>query len=417
MKFSYYALGCKVNQCEVRTMAALLETYGFEAVPFGEPADLCIINTCCVTGEGEAKSRRTVARARRACPDGVLVVTGCSAQQDSKALSSADLVVPNAQKEHCVEWIVDLFRRRGVFLTANGEPTLWGEDRTRAVVKVQDGCRSFCSYCIIPYVRGDLRSRPLSEALSEVKTLAKQGFREVVLVGIHLTCYGKERSGSPQLIDLLEAVDAVEGIERVRISSIEPGYLNEAVVERLSRLKKFCPHFHLSLQSGCDATLKRMNRPYTSRQYFEEVSRLRRAFPDMALTTDVMTGFPGETEEEFAQSVAFLEKCAFAKVHVFPYSERPGTRAAEMEQIPVPLRHERCRKLIALAEDWQKKFWTSQLGRVWPVLLEREKKGKIGGYTPNYIPVSLPAAAGKANEIVSVRLTRVTEQGMEGEVC
>ncbi len=412
--FSFTALGCKVNQYEIRSIAAQLQAYGMQPIAFGEKADLCIINTCCVTGESEAKSRKIISRARRTSPDAVIVITGCYAQMAQKLPNGVDLLVPNTEKDRCVERIVAYLAQRNIHLkkeeNIHYQPLL--HDRTRATVKVQDGCDSFCSYCIIPYARGMLQSKPIDAAEAEIRQLVACGFKEVVLTGIHLTKYGVDFGGKPELTDLIERINGIEGLERIRLGSLEPGYLTEQTLIKLSQAEKLCGHFHLSLQSGCEATLARMNRKYTPAQYADEIALLRRYFPDCAITTDVMTGFSGETDEEFSQSLAFVRECAFAKVHVFTYSVRPGTAAADMEQVPEPIRHERCRAMIDAAEEGRVRFLEQAIGRVYPVLLERRQGEWIHGLTENYIPVTIPADQGQSNEIVSIQIT-----SREGDEC
>lgn len=414
--FSFTALGCKVNQYEIRAMAAQLQAYGLQPLAFGEKVDLCIINTCCVTGESEAKSRKIISRARRTSPDAVIVITGCYAQIAQEIPRHVDLMVPNTEKDRCVEMIVAYLAKRNIYLkkeeNIHYQPLL--HDRTRATVKVQDGCDSFCSYCIIPYARGMLRSKPIEEAVAEIEQLVACGFKEVVLTGIHLTKYGVDFGGKPELSDLIERVDAIEGLERIRLGSMEPGYLNRKTLERLAKTKKLCAHFHISLQSGCEATLTRMNRNYTPIQYAEQLDLVREYFPNCAVTTDVMTGFSGETQEEFAQSLAFVRKCDFAKVHVFTYSVRPGTAAANMEQVPESVRHERCRQMIDAAQEGRQHFLEQAIGRVYPVLLERRQGEWIHGLTENYISVRIPAEQGQSNEVVMVQITSRDGDGCKG---
>ncbi len=414
--FSFTALGCKVNQYEIRSIAAQLQAYGLQPIAFGEKADLCIINTCCVTGESEAKSRKIISRARRISPDAVIVITGCYAQMAQELPNYVDLLVPNTEKDRCVERIVAYLAQRNIHLKKEEDihyqPLL--HDRTRATVKVQDGCDSFCSYCIIPYARGMLQSKPIDVAEAEIRQLVACGFKEVVLTGIHLTKYGVDFGGKPELTDLIERINAIEGLERIRLGSLEPGYLTEQTILKLAQAKKLCGHFHLSLQSGCEATLARMNRKYAPAQYAAEIALLRRYFPDCAITTDVMTGFSGETDEEFAQSLVFVKGCAFAKVHVFPYSVRPGTAAADMEQVPEHVRRERCRVMIDAAEEGRVQFLERAIGQVYPVLLERKQGEWIHGLTENYIPVIIPASQGQSNEIVSIRITSREGDGCRG---
>lgn len=411
--YSFTALGCKVNQYEIRTIAAQLQEYGLRMVPFGEQTDLCIINTCCVTAESEAKSRKIIARARRNAPNAVLVITGCYAQIAKDCPAGVDILVPNTEKDHCVEKIVAYLSKRGVHLKKNLVPHFQylTHDRTRATVKVQDGCDSFCSYCIIPYARGPIVSKPIDEAEQEVRQLVKCGFKEVILTGIHLTRYGTDLDSSTDLTALIKRISTIEGLERIRLGSMEPGFLTQDTVLQLADIDKLCPHFHLSLQSGCEATLKRMNRKYTPQQYHDEIQLLRQYFPNCAITTDVMTGFPDETDEEFNDSIEFVKKCAFAKVHVFTYSVRPGTAAAQMKQIPESMRHARCRKMIQAAEAGRKEFLANAVGKTYTALLESIHGDMISGLTPNYISISLPSNQGKPNELVRVKIIAANADG------
>lgn len=412
MTFRYTALGCKVNQCEIRQIAEELARGGLSPVPFETPADVTVINTCAVTAESGAKSRKLISRARRQRPDGVIAVTGCYAESEKGALKGADLVISNAEKDTCAEKILAFLKARGCAFSAAS--VLLPQERTRATLKVQDGCDNFCAYCIIPYLRHPLRSKPLKQAAEEAKKLADAGYHEIVLVGIHLTKYGVDLNDGTELADLLEALSRIKGIERLRLGSMEPGYLTRERAARLSRIPQLCPHFHISLQSGCDLTLKRMNRHYTTADYAGWLSVLREYFPGCAVTTDVMTGFSGETQEEFEQSLKFVRSCRFAKVHVFPYSVRPGTAAASLEQIPEAVRKERARRMIEETRADRSAFFAAALGDTRPVLCEREEKGLWQGFTPDYIPVSFSGKAAR-NQTVSVRITGFDENGCKGE--
>ncbi len=415
--FSFMALGCKVNQYEVRTIAAQLMAYGLQATPFNEQADLCIINTCCVTSESEAKSRKIISRARRTSPNAVIVITGCYAQIAQTLPDAVDLCVPNTDKERCAQIIVEYLSQRGIFLEKQTDvhiqPLL--HDRTRATIKVQDGCDNFCSYCIIPYARGKLTSKPVAEAVDEISRMAKCAFREVVLTGIHLTKYGVDFDDNIELVDLIEKINEIDGIDRIRLGSLEPGYLTDERVQRLAKCEKLCGHFHLSLQSGCEATLLRMNRKYTPKQYADEIALLRNAFPDCAITTDVITGFPEESEEEFEESMAFVKACDFSKVHVFTYSVRPGTVAAQMKQIPETVRRERCHQMIEATEKSRTDFLDRSVGKIYPVLCEGKRGGWIHGFTDNYIPVVIPASQAQPNELILVKIDSKYEDYCKGE--
>lgn len=407
MTVSYTSLGCKVNQYEVRTIVSELIEAGFSLVDFENGADVCIINTCCVTGTSEAKSRKAINRARRINPDGIIAVTGCFSQIYHQNVSSADLVVSNTDKKNFAQILMEYLVDIGMLLPKPGTPcgnSFLHSDRTRATIKVQDGCDSFCAYCIIPYARGALCSTPLSKVCSEVRALAAEGYKEIVLTGIHLTKYGSDLEKNIELIDLLKAVNEIDGIERIRLGSLEPMYFDEDRVGQLTSVFKLCPHFHLSLQSGCDETLKRMNRHYTSEQYFSEVSLLRETLPDCAITTDIMVGFPGETEEEFAQTLKFVERCSFAKAHIFTYSPRPGTPAALMVQVDEQTKAAHSKAMFLQTDKDRQNFLKGQVGKIVPVLFENAKGKYAFGYTPNYAPVKVKTGGNLANKILDVKI-------------
>ena len=352
MRIALYTLGCKVNQYETQAMEQELTAQGHELVAFEEPADAYIINTCSVTAVSDKKSRQMIRRAKKMNPHAIVAACGCYAQThtDEVAALGIDLVGGTGQRmeflrqllaaaeEKRQRVLVDDALRRHEFevLPAGGQMS-----RTRAMLKVEDGCRNFCSYCIIPFARGPVRSLPLHEAVRQTEQLAAEGYREVVLTGIEISSWGQDLSGEQSLVDLLEAVSEAAGDMRLRLGSLEPRTITEDFCRRAARLKNLCPHFHLSLQSGCDETLRRMNRRYDTARYLESVALLRAYFSGVAVTTDLITGFPGETEEEFEKTLAFLRRCAFAQIHVFPYSIRPGTRAAAMEQVPKSVKEAR----------------------------------------------------------------------------
>ena len=372
-KAALHNLGCKVNAYELEAYAELLREEGMEIVPFTEKADLYIVNTCSVTNIADRKSRQMLRRARALNPEAKVVAMGCYVDTSARDLireGLCDEVIPNDKKE--------------TFLKQLKKPL----DHTRAFLKVQDGCDQFCSYCIIPYARGRSKSRGREEILSEAKGLAENGCREIVLTGIHLSSYGKDTGDT--LLSLIKGVAEIPGIKRIRLGSLEPRIITGALAEELSRIPEFCPHFHLSLQSGCEETLKRMNRHYTPEEYLEAVQILRRSFLHPAITTDVITGFPGETEEEFEETFRFLSDLAFYEIHVFPYSRRRGTRAEKLPmQIPEPVKKERAARLLALTKEQAITFRKWYLGKEAEVLLEEEgecagEKGYIG-YTKEYV--------------------------------
>lgn len=425
-------LGCKVNQYESEAMLELFGRAGYNAVPFPGPADVVIINTCTVTALSDRKSRQMIRRARHANPGAVIVAMGCyvqTAPDKVAALGDVDILIGTGDRARAVE-LVEQFRREHRSVNIVGDvlhaetfeelPLATYENRTRAFLKVQEGCDRFCSYCIIPYARGHIRSRSVEDTVRETQRLARNGFCEVVLAGIHVASYGREHGGASRLPELLRAVHAVEGIERIRMSSVEPTLFTQEFVELLAGLPKVCPHFHLSLQSGCDETLARMNRRYTTAQYAAALSRLRAAMPDVAVTTDVMVGFPGETEEEFAHSLEFVRACGFADAHVFKYSVREGTRAAHMDgQVAPEVKEARSRAMLSLADTQSRAFRERFVGRTMRVLLEQRSHVDVScmeGKTANYLTVTVPAGEDLAGQLADVRLTGLDADGMTGEL-
>ncbi len=400
MKAYFYTLGCKVNQYESRAMAALLEADGYETAVYqaGQPdigEGILLINSCSVTGESDRKLRQLLRRFRRDNPQALIVLSGCMPQaypDKASALSDADIVTGNAKRADIVRLIRAYRGERIVDIpqhTPECESLSIGhfEGRTRAYLKIEDGCNQFCSYCIIPYARGRVRSKPLAEVKQEAQRLADAGYTELVLVGINLTAYGRDHGVT--LADAVEAVCDIDGLRRVRLGSLEPEDMTAEVIARLAAQPKLCPQFHLSLQSGCDATLKRMRRRYDTAMYRDICNQLKAAFADCALTSDVMVGFPGETEEEFEQSLAFVKEIGFTKIHVFPYSKRPGTPAATASgQVTRQQKAERSRRMIALGERSAEDFYRHYVGREIEVLCETPcDDGTTDGYTANYTPV------------------------------
>ena len=427
MRIALYTLGCKVNQYETQAMEQELTTQGHELVAFEEPADAYIINTCSVTAVSDKKSRQMIRRAKKMNPHAIVAACGCYAQThtDEVAALGIDLVGGTGQRmeflrqllaaaeEKRQRVLVDdaLHRHEFEVLPAGGQMS-----RTRAMLKVEDGCRNFCSYCIIPFARGPVRSLPVAEAVRQTEQLAAEGYREVVLTGIEISSWGQDLSGEQSLVDLLEAVSEAAGDMRLRLGSLEPRTITEDFCRRASRLKNLCPHFHLSLQSGCDETLRRMNRRYDTARYLESVELLRAYFSGVAVTTDLITGFPGETEEEFEKTLAFLRRCAFAQIHVFPYSIRPGTRAAAMEQVPKSVKEARAARAGQVAAELHEKYLRSCVGQIFPVLFEQAgEDGCFVGHAPNYMEV---AAAGENlhNCLRSVRITGVDGSVLKGEI-
>ena len=424
-KAALHNLGCKVNAYETEAMEQQLKERGYEIVPFDEKADVYIINTCSVTNIADRKSRQMLHRAKKLNPESVVVAAGCYVQVASEELkkdASVDIVIGNNKKQDLIqildeyeskcktEEVIDINHTNeyeNLNLSRTGE-------HTRAYIKVQDGCNQFCSYCIIPFARGRVRSRSLEDVVQEVTTLSGNGYKEVVLTGIHLSSYGvdfeeQEARKKTDLLTLILAVHEIPGIERIRLGSLEPRIITEEFAKTIAGLPKMCPHFHLSLQSGCDATLKRMNRRYTTGEYYEKCELLRKYFDHPALTTDVIVGFPGETEEEFEESKAFVDKVNFYETHIFKYSKREGTRAAVMEnQVPEQIKAERSAQLIELGAKKQEAYEKEMVGKNVEILVEEPaqingKEVQVG-HTKEYIKVALESDENLQNQIVKVRI-------------
>lgn len=420
---AFYTLGCKVNQYETEAVEELFEKEGYTTVPFTEKADCYIINTCSVTSMSDRKSRQMIRRAKKTNPDALIAVMGCYSQtapDEVLAIDGVNLVLGTKDKSSVVRLMGTLKQSDKLNAVTSVKDNHTFEemhiqrctDRTRAYIKIQDGCSQFCSYCIIPYARGPVRSRPESEIEAEVKKLADAGYKEVILTGIHAAAYGCDL-GDTSLGQLLTKLDKIDGIERIRLSSIEPMTLNREFVDKIKDCKRLCPHFHISLQSGCDETLRRMNRHYTTAQFEDVVNGLREAFPDCAITTDIMTGFAGETDEEFAQTVDFIKRIGFADAHVFQYSERRGTPAAVRPgRVPHEIREARSKKVIAITNESHNAFLNEHIGRTMDVLYEtKTKDGMYEGKTINYITVYSPSDTDISGKIIKTHLER-TENGI-----
>lgn len=426
-KAALHNLGCKVNAYETEAMQQMLEAAGYEIVPFVEKADVYVINTCSVTNMADRKSRQMLHRAKKLNPEAVVVAAGCYVQtkeQEAMIDEAIDIIIGNNKKHELVSMLDEFFRDHGkidAVLDINDKNQEFEElyldkpsEHTRAFIKVQDGCNQFCSYCIIPYARGRVRSRSVVSVLEEVERLAENGYQEVVLTGIHLSSYSSQKKmpgGSTKeagLLELIQEIHQVEGIRRIRLGSLEPKVVTEEFAAELSKLEKVCPHFHLSLQSGCDATLQRMNRKYTTEEYETGCKVLRKYFTHPAITTDVIVGFPGETEEEFAITKAFVEKIHFYEMHIFQYSKRQGTRAAVMkDQVPENIKKERSAELISLGERMSQEFRAFYLGRTEEVLFEEEIEPNFyAGYTKEYVKVVKYAEEPLDNKIVKGALTK-----------
>ena len=419
MKYIISTLGCKVNQYETQAMEGFLNERGFERAVPGEIADAVIVNTCAVTAESGRKSRQTIRRLRDENPGAVLAVCGCYSQIEPDAVQAigADVIFGAADREKLVDAVVkacregegtrdidEPFKRREIERLPAGAV----DHRTRAMLKIQDGCVNFCTYCIIPYTRGRLRSLPCDEAATEAARLASEGYREIVLTGIEVASYGVDLPGKPGLADVIEAVAAACGDMRIRLGSLEPTVITEDFCKRLAATGKLCRHFHLSLQSGCDRTLKAMNRKYDTATFFEKTELLRKYFPGCALTGDLITGFPGETDADDAATSAFLWKCRFAAMHVFPYSRRPGTPADEMpDQCPKKVKEQRAHEQQHLCDSMHRDFLRACVGQTLPVLFESEEDGFCTGHSDTYMPVKVKGT-GLRGELHNVAITEVS---------
>ena len=426
MKVTFYTLGCKVNQYETEAMREAFAAAGHTPVPNSAPFDAAVINSCTVTAESDRKTRQILHKVRRENPEAIIILTGCMVQafsEEARELTDADIVCGNTDVKKTVEY-AERFLKDGERIFEVSEhkkterfntPVLSSfAERTRAYMKIEDGCDRYCTYCIIPTARGSVRSKPLAEIAAEAETLSRAGFSEIVLVGINLTSYGKGEN-----IDICDAVDAAarpDGIKRVRLGSLEPDHISDNVLERLKAQKKFCPQFHLSLQSGCDETLKRMNRHYDTAFYRDLVSRIRAVFEDASVTTDVMVGFAGETEEEFSKSLAFVKEIGFAKTHVFAYSRRRGTVAYGLPaQITRAEKAERSRRMIETAFACEGEFLKRLVGKTEYVLFETSEKGFAEGYTPNYSRVRVKSDEPHTGEILPVKIISAEKECCIGE--
>ena len=429
MRVAIYTLGCKVNQYETQALETELERRGHTLVPFTGEADAYIINTCTVTAVSDQKSRQTIRQARKRAPRAVVAVCGCYAQTAPEAVRAleVDLVMGTGERMAFLDALEDLARARQAQPLVRVDDALRRrtyerlsagglEGRTRAMLKVEDGCVNFCTHCIIPYARGPIRSLPLEEAKAQAAQLAAEGYRELVLTGIEISSWGADFRDGSALIDLVEALCAAAPECRVRLGSLEPRTVTEEFCRRAAALPNLCPHFHLSLQSGCDATLRRMGRKYDCARYYESVKLLWDFFDRPGITTDLIVGFPGETEEEFAQTLAFLSRCAFSAMHIFPYSRRSGTPAASMPgQCPNAVKQARARQAAQLAGEMRRAWLERWVGRTLSVLFEEEKDGLWRGHAPNYTEVLAPGS-GLHNVICDVEITGVREDGLLGRL-
>lgn len=423
MKIAFYTLGCKVNQYETNAMAQMFLEQKNEIVDFGEFADVYIVNTCTVTSIADKKSRQMLRRAKQKNKDAIVVAVGCYTQthaDECSKIPEIDLILGNNEKNNIVQIVNEFINNKNNKIQVENIDnqkefldygTVTYLEKIRAFIKVQDGCNNFCSYCLIPYARGRIRSRKSKSVIDEIKEIAKKGIKEVVITGINIAFYGKDFEDDYYLIDLLEDINKIDGIERIRLGSIEPIIITDEFVKRLSKLDKICNHFHLSLQSGCDETLKRMNRKYDTNEFLNCVNMLRNNFENVGLTADVIVGFPGETEEEFNKTVEFLNKIKFSKIHVFQYSPREGTRAAKMtEQIKSEIKEERSKKIIDISKKYEEEFLDNQIGKNLEVLFEQQENEFWKGHTKNYIIVQ---KKGKNLENKSLNVTIASRDSLE----
>ncbi len=426
-KVGIMALGCKVNQYEADAYAAMFREKGFETASFDDVCDIYVINTCSVTNLGDRKSRQMIRRAKKQNPNSKVVVTGCYAQvsfDEVNKMEEVDLCLGTSLRSKIVELTEKMINGEDVnsyvdIMKVHQFEELEAEsvtERTRANIKIQDGCDNFCSYCIVPYARGPVRSRKLDSIIKETERIASLGFKEVVLTGISVASYGKDTKEC-KLIDVVEKVCSVDGIERVRLSSIDPVAFTDEFIERISRLDKVCDHFHISLQSGSKDVLKNMNRKYTPEEYLDMLERIRKVMPYVGITTDIIEGFPLETEENFEETKLFVKKAMFSKVHVFPYSERKGTAAACMPQHPLPEREKRAKELSVICEEIQKNFEKSFVGKTVEVLFEQVKNGFSEGHTKNYLKVFTDGDESLTGNIVNVEVLKYENNRLYGKVA
>lgn len=419
LNVSFITLGCKVNQFESEAMMELFEKEGFKIIPACEKSDIFIINTCAVTKESDRKSRQLINKAKRINKNAIVAAVGCSVQLNSERISeetSVDIVIGTKNKSEIARLIKEKLNNRDIYVNVDKfrphesfeELSISREhDKTRVNIKIQDGCNQFCSYCIIPYVRGPIRSRDSKDIIREVNALSENGYKEIVFNGIHVTSFGKDLGKEDALISLIEDINGINGIERIRLGSLEPSIITESFMQRLSKLHKACDHFHLSLQSGSDTVLERMNRRYTSSEYNQKIDLIRKYMPDSGITTDIIVGFPGETNEEFNETLEFVKKTNFSRIHVFKYSVREGTKAAGFEnQVDEKIKSERSKRLISLADESAQDFMNYMLGKTVSVLIEKKVDNLYEGYTTNYIRALIESKKNIENQIIEAKVTK-----------
>ena len=426
-KVAFISLGCKVNQYETNAMSQEFIENGYEVVEFTDVADVYIVNTCTVTNIADRKSRQMLRRVKEINPEAILVACGCYAQvgkDELEKIDDIDLIIGNNEKKDIVEIIENYQNDKNAIISDVMHQREYVEfgtttytEKTRAVVKIQDGCDRFCSYCIIPFARGRVRSRKIENIISEVEQIVDNGMQEIVITGIHIASYGKDFNYEITLIDLLEELNKIDGLKRIRLGSIEPTIITEEFVLRLAKLDKICDHFHLSLQSGCDETLRRMNRRYTCKEFEDGTKLLRKAFPNAALTTDVIVGFPGETDDEFNATYEFLKKIAFYKMHIFKYSQRKGTKAAVMpNQIDGSIKEQRSKVLLGLSDENEEKYNSEYVDKIVEVLFEEKDGDYYKGHTKNYIEV-WAKGDNLENKIVNVKVEKNDRMHLIGSIA
>ncbi|MGL4344269.1 MAG: tRNA (N(6)-L-threonylcarbamoyladenosine(37)-C(2))-methylthiotransferase MtaB [Cellulosilyticaceae bacterium] len=425
-KVAFYTLGCKVNQYDTEAVVENFKNNGYEVVPFDQYADVYVVNTCTVTHLSDRKCRQMLRKTKKINSESILVAMGCYAQSAGEKIKQeveeVDIIVGTNHRQKIVE-IVEQFAEDSIFNLVDDimevsefeELTISQMDeRTRVYLKIQEGCNNYCTYCIIPYVRGKIRSRKEENVIAEANRLVDAGFKEIVLAGIHVASYGKDLEGT-SLVQVMEKLNQIEELERIRLSSIEPVVVTDAFTAALPNLTKLCRHFHLSLQSGCDTVLKRMNRKYTTAEYLESVSKLRAVWPDVAITTDIIVGFPGETDEEFEQTLNFVKQVGFAQVHLFPYSPREGTVAAKMkDQVAPQTKDERVMRLKKVCDESRKQFIVSHQDQIVEVLFETSENGIATGHTSNYIKVQVPTEETVCNTVRRVFVKEVQDDLLIG---
>lgn len=423
-KIAFYTLGCKVNQYETNAMKQKFIDSGYEVVEFEEKSDIYVVNTCTVTNMADRKSRQILRRAKQRNKNSLLVVVGCYVQvgkEELEQIEEIDVILGNNEKNEIVEYVEE-YQRKSCFVSEINKPQEYKEfgnttytETVRAFIKVQDGCDNFCSYCIIPYARGRIRSRKIENVISEITDIAQKGIKEVVITGIHIASYGKDMQENITLIDLLEKINEIEGIERIRLGSLEPKLLTEEFIAKLSKLEKICEQFHISLQSGCDDTLKRMNRKYTTQEVEKGIKELRKMYPNSLLTADLIVGFPGETDEDFRITCDFLKQIGFYKIHTFKYSKRKGTVAEKMpNQILPDVQEQRSKIIMKLSDEMQNEYNQKYLGKTVKVLFEEKEGEYYKGHTTNYMMIYMKSEEKIENEIKDIYIDKIENDRIIG---